>query len=66
MNTRIIVLLAFLAAVWIFGLIGQFHSAEAGMRYLALSLAIVAVGVWRWQPRPALRRRNRDRRRPPG
>jgi len=61
-----IILLAFLVALWIFGLVGQFHSAESGMRYLALSLAIVAVGVWRWQPRSALRRRYRDRRRPPG
>ena len=66
MSARMIVLSAFLAALWIFGLVGQFHSAEAGMRYLALSLAIVAVGVWRWQPRPALRRRYRDRRGPPG
>jgi hypothetical protein len=65
MNTRMIVLLGFLAALWIFGLIGQLHSAETGMRYLALSMAILAVGVWRWQPRPVLRRRNRDRRRPP-
>jgi len=65
MNTRMIVLLGFLAALWIFGLIGQLHSAETGMRYLALSMAILAVGVLRWQPRPVLRRRNRDRRRPP-
>ena len=66
MSTRMIVMLAFLAALWIFGLIGQWHSAEAGMRYLALSMGILAIGVWRWQPRPALRRRIRDRRRPPG
>ena len=66
MNTRMIILLAFLAALWIFGLVGQFHSAEAGMRYLALSMVILAIGVWRWQPRPALLRRFRDRRRPPG
>ena len=65
MSARMIVLLAFLAALWLFGLIGQFHSAEAAMRYLALSMAILAVGVWRWQPRPALRRRYRDRRPPP-
>ncbi len=65
MNLRVIVLSAFLAALWIFGLVGQFHSAEAGMRYLALSMAILAVGAWRWQPRPALRRRYRDRQRPP-
>jgi hypothetical protein len=65
MSARIIVLLAFLAALWLFGLIGQFHSGEAAMRYLALSMVILAVGVWRWQPRPALRRRNRDRRTPP-
>jgi hypothetical protein len=64
MNIRVIVLSAFLAALWIFGLVGQFHSAEAGMRYLALSMVILAVGVWRWQPRPALRRRYRDRQHP--
>lgn len=62
MSSRMIVLSAALAALWLYGLIGQMHSAEAGMRYLALSLAIVAVAVWRWQPRPALRRRFRDRR----
>ena len=64
MSMRMIVLLAFLAALWLFGLIGQFYSAEAAMRYLALSMVILAVGVWRWQPRPALRRRSRDRRPP--
>jgi hypothetical protein len=66
MNVRMIVLLGFLSALWIVGLVGQLHSAESGMRYLALSMLIVAIGVWRWQPRPALRRRYRDRRRPPG
>ncbi len=65
MSTRMVVLLASFTALWIFGLIGQFYSAEAAMRYLALSMAILAVGVWRWQPRPALRRRFRDRRLPP-
>jgi hypothetical protein len=66
MSTRMIGLLALLAgALWIFGLVGQFHSAEAGMRYLAVSMAILAVGVWRWQPRPALRRRIHDPRQPP-
>ena len=65
MSTRTIVLLAFLAALWIFGLVGQLQSAEAIMRYLALSMGIAAVGVWRWQPKPALRRRVRDRQRPP-
>jgi len=64
MSVRMVVMLAFFAALWLFGLIGQFHSAEAGMRYLALSMAILAVGVWRWQPRPALRRRYRDRQPP--
>ncbi len=64
MNIRMVVLLAFLAALWLFGLVGQFHSAEAGMRYLALSMVILAVGVWRWQPRPALRRRYPDRQHP--
>ncbi len=61
MSVRMVVLLAFFASLWIFGLIGQLHSAEAVMRYLVLSMAILAVGVWRWQPRPALRRRYRDR-----
>ena len=65
MSMRMVVLLAFLAALWIFGLVGQFHSAEAAMRYLALSTAVLAVGVWRWQPRPALRRRFRNRQDPP-
>ena len=66
MSSRVVVLLAFLSALWLFGLAGQFYSAEAAMRYLVLSMAILAVGVWRWQPRPALRRRRyRDHRRPP-
>ena len=65
MGSRVIVVLAFLSALWLFGLAGQFYSAEAAMRYLALSMIILAVGVWRWQPRPALRRRYRDDRRPP-
>ena len=65
MSSRVVVLLAFLSALWLFGLAGQFYSAEAAMRYLALSMIILAVGVWRWQPRPALRRRYRDHRRPP-
>ena len=65
MSVQTIVLLGFLAALWIFGLIGSVYSAEAAMRYLALSMAILAVGVWRWQPTPALRRRFRDRRTPP-
>lgn len=61
MSARMIVLSAFLAALWVFGLIGQFYSAEAAMRYLALSMAILAVAVWRMKPRPALlRRRIRD------
>lgn len=65
MSVRMIALLAGLSALWIFGLIGQLHSGEAMMRYLALSLVLVAVGVWRWRPQPALRRRVRDRRLPP-
>jgi hypothetical protein len=59
-----IALLAVLSALWIYGLLGQLHTADAAMRYLALSLAIVAVAVWRWRPRAAPRRL-RDRRRPP-
>jgi hypothetical protein len=59
-----VVLVAFLSALWLYGLVGQFHSAESGMRYLALSMAILAFGVWRWQPKPALRRRLRDRQPP--
>ena len=65
MRMRTVALLAVMSALWIYGLLGQIHSSEAGMRYLALSAAIVAVGVLRWKPRPALRRRGRDRRRPP-
>ena len=64
MTNRTIVFFAVLTALWLFGLIGQFHSGEAAMRYLALSMAILAVGVWRWQPRPALRRRSHDARPP--
>ena len=65
MSARI-VLTAFLAALWLFGLVGQVYSAEAAMRYLALSMAIVAVAVWRMKPRPALlRSRVRDQQRPP-
>ena len=64
MSARMVVMLAFLAALWLFGLIGQVYSGEAAMRYLALSMAILAVGVWRWQPRPALRRRSQDGRPP--
>jgi len=65
MNVRMVALLACLSALWIFGLIGQLHSGEATMRYLALSLVLVAFGVWRWRPQPALQRRVRDRRSPP-
>lgn len=65
MKVRTVVLLAFLSALWIVGLLGQLHSAEAAMRYLALSLAIVAVALWRMPVKPALRRRFRDKRRPP-
>jgi len=65
MSARMVILLACLSAFWIFGLLGQLHSGEAMMRYLALSLALVAIGVWRWRPQPAMRRRFRDRRRPP-
>jgi hypothetical protein len=64
MSARTVVLLAVFSALWLFGLLGQVYSAEAAMRYLALSMAILAVGVWRWQPRPALRRRSQDRRPP--
>jgi hypothetical protein len=66
MSARMIVLLAFLAALWVFGLIGQSYSVEAAMRYLALSLAIVAVAVWRMEPRPALlKRQSAERKLPP-
>jgi hypothetical protein len=65
MRTRIVVLSAVLFAFWLFGLLGQLHSKDAVMRYLALSAAIIAVYVWRLQPRPALRRLFRERRRPP-
>lgn len=66
MSARMVILSAFLAALWVFGLIGQVYSGEAAMRYLVLSMAIVAVAVWRMKPRPTLlRRRVRDRQRPP-
>jgi hypothetical protein len=65
MSVRMVVLVAILSALWLSGLIGQLYSAEAAMRYLALSTAILAFGVWRWQPVPAFRRRFRDRQRPP-
>jgi hypothetical protein len=66
MSARMVVLLAFLAALWVFGLIGQSYSGEAAMRYLALSMAIVAVAVWRMAPRPAvLKQRSADQQRPP-
>jgi len=65
MSARMVVLLAFLAALWVFGLIGQSYSGEATMRYLALSLALVAVAVWRLKPRPAaLKQRSADRKLP--
>ena len=66
MKVRTVVLLAFLSALWLIGLIGQLHSAEAAMRYLALSLAIVAVALWRMPAKALQRRRFRDRNgRPP-
>jgi hypothetical protein len=63
MRVWTVVLLGALTALWIIGLIGQLHSAEAAMRYMALSLAIVAVALWRMPVKPALRRR--DKIRPP-
>jgi hypothetical protein len=59
-----IVLSAFLAALWLFGLIGQAYSAEAVMRYLVLSMALVAIALLRVKPRPAFLRRRRDERPP--
>ena len=43
MRVRTVVLLAFLTALWVIGLLSQLHSAEAVMRYLVLSLAIVGA-----------------------
>ena len=65
MRTQTVVMSALMSAFWLYGLLGQLHSKDAVMRYLALSAAIVAVYVWRLQPKPALRRRVRDQRRPP-
>jgi hypothetical protein len=64
MSVRTVVLMACFTALWIAGLVGQFYSAEAVMRYLALSMALVAVCVWRMEPRPVLRRIFRNARRP--
>ena len=47
MSVGMVVVLAVFSALWIIGLIGQFHSDGSIMRYLALSLAVVAVGVYR-------------------
>jgi len=63
MRVKMVALLAVMSALWIYGLLGQFYSGEALMRYLALSMALVAIGAWRWQPRK-LRVRSRDRRKP--
>ena len=65
MTTRTIVLIAFLSALWLFGLFDQSYSGEAMMRYLALSMAMVAIGLCRKQPLPALLRRRADRQQPP-
>ena len=66
MTQRTIILSAFLAALWLFGLIDQLHSSQSAMRYLVLSMAIVAIGLCRRQPLPALQRRRADPpRRPP-
>jgi hypothetical protein len=65
MSARTIVLCAFLAALWLFGLVGQAYSGQAVLRYLVLSMALVAIALWRMEPRPALlRRRARDNRPP--
>jgi hypothetical protein len=62
MSPRMIVLAAFVSALWLYGLIGQIQSGDSAMQYLALSLGIVAVAVWRWQPKQfPVRRRFRDR-----
>jgi hypothetical protein len=58
-----VALLAVMSALWLYGLLDQLYSAEAIMRYLALSMALVAIGAWRWQPR-RLRVRSRDRGKP--
>lgn len=63
MRVGMVALLAVMSALWLYGLLGQLYSAEAMMRYLALSMALVAIGAWRWQPR-RLRVRSRDRRKP--
>ena len=63
MRVGMVALLAVMSALWLYGLLGQFYSAEAMMRYLALSMALVAIGAGRWQPR-RLRVRSRDRRKP--
>ena len=65
MTLRTIVLSAFLAALWLVGLVDQLHTSEAAMRYLVLSMAMVAIGLCRRQPLPALLRRKADQSRQP-
>lgn len=63
-----VVILAFLSAFWIYGLLDQLHSLRAVILYLSLSLLVTAIGVWRWLPqrklKPLKRRKHRDRRDP--
>ena len=51
MSVGMVVVLAVFSALWIIGLIGQFHSDISIMRYLVFSLALIAVGVFRFTRR---------------
>ena len=48
MSVGTVVWLAVFSALWIYGLMDQFHSDDSVKRYLAISLAVVAVGVFRY------------------
>lgn len=60
MRVGTIVLLAVMAALWMFGFIDQMHSRDAAMCYLAFSMLIVAAVVTWKIPHPR-RRKFRDR-----
>ena len=48
MSVGMVILFAVFTALWILGLIDQFHSETSIMRYLVFSLGVAAVGVYRY------------------